>query len=169
MWPLANHLLKALVSSSVTERWWLCVPSCSVVPNTVQPHGLQPTSLLCPLDFSGKNIGVSCHFLLQGIFLTQGSNLHLLHWQADSLSTELPGKPKDDDHTSLRIIAPLSHLILTTTLWNGLNHFHLHRKQRLREVTWSVWCKRWQCPAKVCLILCFKHYAELPCGQTSER
>ena len=29
--------------------------------------------------------GVGCHFLLQGIFSTQGSNLCLLHWQADSL------------------------------------------------------------------------------------
>ena len=33
----------------------------------------------------GKNIGVSCHFLPQGIFPTQGLNLHLLHWQANSL------------------------------------------------------------------------------------
>ena len=31
------------------------------------------------------NTGVGCHFLLQGIFLTQGSNPHLLHWQVDSL------------------------------------------------------------------------------------
>ena len=29
--------------------------------------------------------GVGCHFLLQGIFPTQRSNPHLLHWQADSL------------------------------------------------------------------------------------
>ena len=36
-------------------------------------------------DFPVKNTGVSCHFLLQGIFLTLGSNLHLLPWQADSL------------------------------------------------------------------------------------
>jgi len=28
--------------------------------------------ILCPWDFPGKNIGVGCHFLLQGIFLTQG-------------------------------------------------------------------------------------------------
>ena len=35
--------------------------------------------------FHGKNTGVGCHFLLQGIFLTQGSNLCLLHWEADSL------------------------------------------------------------------------------------
>ena len=32
-----------------------------------------------PWDFPGKNTGVGCHFLLQGIFLTQGSNLGLLH------------------------------------------------------------------------------------------
>ena len=35
--------------------------------------------------FPGKNTWVSCHFLFQGIFPNQGSNPHLLHWQADSL------------------------------------------------------------------------------------
>ena len=35
--------------------------------------------LLCPWDFPGKNTGVDCHFLLQGIFMTQGSNASLLH------------------------------------------------------------------------------------------
>ena len=34
--------------------------------------------LLCPWDFTDKNSGVGCHFLLQGIFLTQDSNLHFL-------------------------------------------------------------------------------------------
>ena len=44
--------------------------------------------ILSPWKFPGKNIGVGCHFLLQGIFLTQRSNPHLLcllHWQADCL------------------------------------------------------------------------------------
>ena len=50
----------------------------SVVSNILQPHGLQPTRLLCPWDFPGKNTGVGCHFLLHGIFPTQGSNPHLL-------------------------------------------------------------------------------------------
>ena len=45
------------------------------------PPGLQPARLLCPWDFPCKNTGVGCHFLLQGIFLTQGSNLGHLHWQ----------------------------------------------------------------------------------------
>ena len=44
----------------------------------LQPSGLQPARLPCPWDFPGKNTGVGCHFLLQGIFLTQGWNPHLL-------------------------------------------------------------------------------------------
>ena len=35
--------------------------------------------------FPGKNTGAGCHFILQEIFLTQVSNLCLLHWQVDSL------------------------------------------------------------------------------------
>ena len=65
-------------------------------------RGLQTTRLLCPRDFSGKNIGVGCHFLLQGIFLTQGSNPSLLHWQAGSL--------------------PMSHLGNLTLHILGTNH-----------------------------------------------
>ena len=52
----------------------VCVCVCSVVSNSLRPHGLQPTRLLCPWNFPGKNTGVGCHFLLQGIFLTQRSS-----------------------------------------------------------------------------------------------
>ena len=51
----------------------------SVVSDSLQPHGLQPARLLCPWDFPGKNTGVGCHSLLQGIFPIQGSNTGLLH------------------------------------------------------------------------------------------
>ena len=47
-------------------------------------------------DSPGKNNGVGCHALLQGIFPTQGSNpclLCVLHWQASSLPPVPPGKP----------------------------------------------------------------------------
>ena len=47
--------------------------------------GLQPAKFPCPGDFLCKNTGVGCHFLLQGIFLTQGLNSYLPHWQVDSL------------------------------------------------------------------------------------
>ena len=49
------------------------------------------------MGFPGKNTGVGSHFLLQGIFLTQGLNLHflfLLNWQADSLSLSQLGSYK---------------------------------------------------------------------------
>ena len=36
------------------------------------------------MGFFSKNTRAGCHFLLQGIFVTQGSNLRLLHWQAYS-------------------------------------------------------------------------------------
>ena len=57
------------------KRTW----SCSVVSNSLRPHGLQPTRLLCPWDFPGTGTGVGCHVLLQGIFLTQESNPGLPH------------------------------------------------------------------------------------------
>ena len=37
-------------------------------PTLLWPCGLKPARLLCPWDFLGKNAGVGCHFLLQGIF-----------------------------------------------------------------------------------------------------
>ena len=43
-------------------------------------------------DSPGKNTGVGCHALLQWIFPTQGSNLCLLHWQADPLSLSHQGR-----------------------------------------------------------------------------
>ena len=48
-------------------------------------HGLGPARLLCSWNSPGKNTGVGCRSLLQRIFLTQGSNPLLLHWQAGSL------------------------------------------------------------------------------------
>ena len=53
--------------------------SRSAVSNSLPPRGLYSTRLLCPRDSPGKNTGVGCHFLLQGIFQTQQSNLGLLH------------------------------------------------------------------------------------------
>ena len=67
--------------------------SCVQLSETLWTVALQaPLSM----DSPGKNTGVECHALLQGIFLTQGSNLHLLcllHWQAGSLPLAPSGKP----------------------------------------------------------------------------
>ena len=49
--------------------------SCSVVSNSLQPHGLSPW------NSPGQNAGVGSFSLLQGIFPTQGSNPGLLHYR----------------------------------------------------------------------------------------
>ena len=80
-----------LTRRPVTGEHELRTPnSCCFVTRSsltlLQPHDYRLAgSFLCPWDFPGKNSGVGCHFLFQGIFPTQGLNLHLLHWQADSL------------------------------------------------------------------------------------
>ena len=76
---------------------------------TLRPHGLG--------DFSGKNTGVGCHLLLWGIFLIQGSNLSLLHWQADSLPPGLLGSPSHwqqalpvSHHTEVQMVVAMADL-----------------------------------------------------------
>ena len=69
----------------------MCVLSC--VRLLVTPW---TSTLLCPWTFPGKNPEAGCHFLLQGIFSTQGLKLHLwrlLHWPAGSLPLCHLGSP----------------------------------------------------------------------------
>ena len=82
----------------------LGVLSHSVTPNSLCPYGLcsPPGSSLCPWDFPGKNAGMGCHFLLQGMFPTQGSNIRLLHWQADSLALSHLGSPFILQYTNIK-------------------------------------------------------------------
>ena len=44
----------------ITRKW-----NCSVVSDSLRPHGLEPTRLLHPWNFPGKSTGMGCHFLLQ--------------------------------------------------------------------------------------------------------
>ena len=77
------------VKLSAPKTFWLYALACklshSVVSDSLWPHGLAHQTPL-KWHFPGKNTGVGCHALLQRIFSSQGSNLHLLHWQAGSLS-----------------------------------------------------------------------------------
>ena len=72
---------------------YMCAYSLSCVQLFFDPMDCSPARLLCLWDFSGKNIGMGCHFLLQGIVPGQGSNLHLLYWQVDSLPLSYKGSP----------------------------------------------------------------------------
>ena len=80
------QLLSHLPSAYVTYQVWAVSSSVKsesvshlVVSDSLWPHGLEPARLLCPWNSPGKNTGVGCHFLLQGIYLTKGLNPSLLH------------------------------------------------------------------------------------------
>ena len=108
-------LIVFLRGSQFTQsRWYMCAKSLQFCP--IQPHELQPSWLLCPQNYPGKNTRVVFHALLQGTFLTQGSNLCLLcllNWQAGFLpltrftwkALELVG------HEQLRLLLQRSHIL----------------------------------------------------------
>ena len=67
-----------------TVQCILCAKLLQLCPTLCDIMVYRPARLLCPWDPPGKNTGLNCQALLQGIFLTQKSNLHLLcllHWQ----------------------------------------------------------------------------------------
>ena len=94
--------------------------------DSLWPYGLWPARLLCPWDSPGKNTGVDFCALLQGIFLTQGSNQHLLcllHWQVGSLPLAPPGKPymqsESESHSAMSDSLQPCGLY---SLWNSPGH-----------------------------------------------
>ena len=99
--PVQEHIV------TIHGRIFMCLLEYCVCMCTVTPSCLTLCNpLICRLpgslsmEFSDKNTRASCHFLLQGIFLIQGSNPHLLCflcWQVDSL--------------------PLNHLERLLTVW----------------------------------------------------
>ena len=93
------------------------------------------------MEFSCKNTGAGCHFLLQGIFPTQGSNLCLLHWQADSLSLGHLGKPGCYCRYFLFII---SFLVTKNFTCEVLSCLNMSGKWCGRS-PWSLLCERLRC------------------------
>ena len=87
-----NHLYVPNAPKSPRGRFHF-VHMFSVASDSLWSYGLSAARLLCPWDFPGKNTEVGCHFLLQGIFPTQGLNPSLLHWQVNSLPLSHQGSP----------------------------------------------------------------------------
>ena len=93
----SDSFLKNLLAVPGHAGYRILIPCvCAQSRPTLRPSGLKPARLLCPWDAPGKTTGVGCHFLLQGIFPTHGSNpclLSFLNWQADSLPQSHLGGP----------------------------------------------------------------------------
>ena len=120
--------------------------------------------LLCPWNFPGKNTGVGCHFLLEGILPTQGLNLyplHLLRLQADSLS--LPNLESPSFSVTLlehiywwQILLTFFHLRTSFfTLWFLKDIFAVYR----------IW--GWHISLSILKILCHFFLVSMICNEKS--
>ena len=149
----------------------VCVCVCALSPVWLLAT---PWTLAClpwqnvgpsPWNFPGRYAGVDCHFLLQGIFPTQGSNsglLHLLHWQADSLSLchmrGLPhgkslviengcSKVRNNYNTEFHhhFLCVFAYFMLSTkpTIWLVILHFTFTGQRAsctgLEQPSWATW------------------------------
>ena len=95
VFPIWLHLILPKSLWGTLYCFLLLCMSCQSCPTLCNPWTVA-SRLLSSWDYSSKNTRVGCYILLQGIFLTQGSNLcllHLLHWQAGSLPLSHPGSP----------------------------------------------------------------------------
>ena len=96
----------------------VCAKSLQLCPMYCNPMDCSPPGSAVHEDSAGKNTGVGCHSLLQGILLTQGSNPYLLclvHWQSGYLPLVPTGKP----------ILCLGHSIWDKGLLSGPQFPHL--------------------------------------------
>ena len=98
------------------EKWkW----SFSVMSDSLRPHGLQPTWLLCPWDFPGKSTGVGCHCLLHVWGMRKDEKfitLVYLQWKDDRFYTLLYPTQNDKHFLSLRLASPPAGLLETPLL-----------------------------------------------------
>jgi len=83
--------------------------SLQLCPTRCDPVDRSPPGSSVPEDSPGKNTGVGCHSLLQGIFLTQELNLSLLYhlyWQAGFFTTSPTWEAQEEGIMKNNVVAP---------------------------------------------------------------
>ena len=123
---IINFFLWQLIIIKTVVEVFHISQSCSVVSDSLQPHGLYSS-----WNSPGQNTGVSSLSLLQGIFPTQGSNTRSPILWADSLPAEPYGKPKNIGVDSLSL---LQGIFPTQESNQGL----LHCRQILYQLSYQI-------------------------------
>ena len=98
------------------------VKSLQLCPTLCDPMDYSLLGYSCLWDFSSKNTGGGCHFLLWGIFPTQWLNLCLLHWQADALPLSHKASLTDQSTKSktLELLEENIEVIFVTLSWANI-------------------------------------------------
>ena len=113
----------------------VCMLSCSVVSDSLQPQGLWSSGLLCPWDSPGKNTRVDSHALLPRIFPTQGLNPGLLHCRQILYCLNY-------QFSSVQF----SHSIMSDYLWpRGLQHTRSPCRSPFPRAWSNSWPLSWWC------------------------
>ena len=101
--------------------------------------------LLCPWNSPGKSTGVDCHFLVQGIFPTQGSNLGLLHCRRIPYCLSHQGSP-------CFFIGRGENLLHRPAGWfSSLSSWALGRNHSICRVKWGEITSGTICPYRLYL------------------
>ena len=110
-----------------------CCQVASVVSDSVQPHGLQPTRLLRPWDSPGKNTGVGCRFLLQCMKVKSESKVaQSCPTLSDPMDCSLPG-------------SSIHGIFQATVLkWGAIAFSHIY------VYLWLIHVEVWQKTTKFC-------------------
>ena len=115
---IPSHL--SLPLTPIPSHLGVCV-CCSVMSESLWPHGLQPVRLLCPWKSPGKITGVGCHFLLQKIFWPRDqTSVYCISFIGRQFfffffSTEPPRKPQSTRLSSLGYTVASNWLYLLYT------------------------------------------------------
>ena len=137
--------------------------------NSLWSHGLWPTRLLHPWDFPGKNTGVGCRFLLQGIFPTQGLNPGLPHCRQTlhplshkgSPTVDVPLPNKNPTASQISRIRPKEWLESSHPFFaSALQYMSRAMVTKICDQTWTSWpllcvgwivkvALTWQCCCKI--------------------
>ena len=105
---------------SVANLTLCAILSRSVMSDSLQPHGLQPTKLLCPWGFSRQEYWSGLPCPPPGDLPSPGIELRSPTLQVDSLPSEPPGKPMHIGRVSLSL---LQGIFLTQESNQGLLHY----------------------------------------------
>ena len=132
--PLSDKLAKDTNEPAVAAATVLIAKLC---PTLCNPRTVAHKAPLSMWDFPGKNTGVGCPFLLQGIFQTQGWNPRLLYWYVDSLPLSHQGSSPVSYilPNSIQIFYTISFYLLATFNIDGTLSLMKHFLTDLCDIT----------------------------------